>query len=194
MTFLTVTLLAIEFLDEFVFGIREAAWSLTRTDLELGYAQIGLLLSAPSVVSGLVEPVLGILGDVWRRRLLVLGGGAVFALALLLTALSRGFPALLTAFILPYPASGAFVTLSQATLMDADAAHHEQNMARWTFAGSLGIVIGPLALGAAARVGLGWRRLFLLSAGLTLVLLAMAARLRFTHRQPEPQVTGFKGA
>jgi FSR family fosmidomycin resistance protein-like MFS transporter len=128
-TFFAVTLLAIEFLDEFVFGIREAAWPLIRTDLGLGYAQIGLLLSVPSVVSDLVEPVLGILGDVWRRHLVVLGGG-VFALALLLTALSRGFPALLTVFILLYPASGAFVTLSQATLMDADASRHEQNMAR----------------------------------------------------------------
>jgi FSR family fosmidomycin resistance protein-like MFS transporter len=151
-TVFVFTLLAIEFLDEFVFGIREAAWPIIRTDLGLNYAQIGLLLGVPSVVSGLVEPVLGILGDVWRRRLLILGGGAAFALALLLTALSPGFAALLSAFILFYPASGAFVTLSQATLMDSDATRHEQNMARWTFAGSLGVVMGPLALGP-------WRRL-----------------------------------
>jgi FSR family fosmidomycin resistance protein-like MFS transporter len=189
----TVTMLTIEFLDEFVFGIREAAWPLIRTDLGLGYAQIGLLLGVPTVVSGLVEPVLGILGDVWRRRLLILGGGAVFALALLLTALSPGFPALLTAFILLYPASGAFVTLSQATLMDSDAARHEQNMARWTFAGSLGVVIGPLALATAVTVGvLGWRGLFLLSAGLTLILLVIASRFRFAHGESEPQGTDFR--
>jgi MFS family permease len=145
-TFFAVTLLAIEFLDEFVFGIREAAWPLIRTDLGLDYARIGLLFGVPGIASALVEPVLGILGDVWRRRLLVLGGGGVFALALLLTALSRHFPALLTAFIRLYPASRAFVTLSQATLMDADASCHEQTMARWTFAGSLGVVISPLAL------------------------------------------------
>jgi FSR family fosmidomycin resistance protein-like MFS transporter len=169
-----VTLLAIEFLDEFVFGIREAAWPLMRTDLGLEYAQIGLLLGLPSVASALIEPVIGVLGDIWRRGVLILGGGAVFALALLLTASSQGFPALLIAFTLLYPASGAFVTLSQATLMDTDPDRHEQNMARWALAGSLGVVIGPLALAAVALVGSSWRMLFLLSAGLSLVLLVVA--------------------
>jgi FSR family fosmidomycin resistance protein-like MFS transporter len=191
-TVFAVTLLAIEFLDEFVFGIREAAWPLMRTDLGLDYAQIGLLLGVPNVASALVEPILGILGDVWRRRLLVLGGGAVFALALLVTALSQGFSVLLTAFILLYPASGAFVTLSQATLMDTDAARHEQNMARWTFAGSLGVVMGPLALAAGATAGLGWRRLFLLSAGLTLTLLVVASRFRLAYGQSDPRRSEFR--
>ena len=107
----TLTLLAIEFLDEFVFGAREAAWPLIRTDLGLSYAQVGLLLGLPSLISSLVEPFLGILGDIWRRRVLILGGGVVFALALLLTALSQDFPVLLISFIIFYPASGAFVSL-----------------------------------------------------------------------------------
>jgi hypothetical protein len=57
-TILAVTLLAIEFLDEFVFGIREAAWHPMCTDLGLYYVQIGLLFGVPSVVSGLVETLL----------------------------------------------------------------------------------------------------------------------------------------
>jgi len=162
----TLTLLAIEFLDEFVFGARGAAWPLNRTDLGLSYAQIGLLLGLPSLVSSLVEPFLGILGDIGRRRVLILGGGVVFALALLLTALSRDFLILLLSFVLLYPASGAFVTASQAMLMDTDSTRHEQNMARWTLAGSVGVVAGPIALGVAATLGLGWRWLFLLFAGL----------------------------
>jgi FSR family fosmidomycin resistance protein-like MFS transporter len=187
----TFTLLAIEFLDEFVFGAREAAWPLIRTDLGLSYAQVGLLLGLPSLVSSLVEPFLGILGDVWKRRVLILGGGVVFALALLLTALSQDFLALLFSFILFYPASGAFVTLSQATLMDTDPARHEQTMARWTFAGSLGVVAGPIALGA-ATLGLGWRGLFLLFAGLTLIPLAVAYRFRSAIGQRESEKADFK--
>lgn len=188
----TLTLLAIEFLDEFVFGAREAAWPLIRTDLGLSYAQVGLLLGLPSLVSSLVEPFLGILGDIWRRRVLVLGGGVVFALALLLTALSQDFPILLISFIIFYPASGAFVSLSQATLMDADPARHEQSMARWTFAGSLGVVAGPIALGAAVTLGLGWRGLFLAFAGLTLIPLAVAYRFRFAIGQQGSEKTDFK--
>ena len=173
-----LTLLAIEFLDEFVFGAREAAWPLIRTDLGLSYTQVGLLLGIPGVVSSLVEPFIGILGDVWRRRVLILGGGVVFTVALVLTALSHDFFVLLLSFILMYPASGAFVSLSQATLMDADPTRHEQNMARWTFAGSVGVVAGPIALGAATILGLQWRGLFLAFAGLTLIPLAAAYRVQ----------------
>ncbi|MBN2394496.1 MAG: hypothetical protein JXR84_27430 [Anaerolineae bacterium] len=79
----------------------------------------------------------------------------VFSLSLLLTGLIQGFPLLLLSFVLFYPASGAFVSLSQATLMDADPARHEHNMARWTFAGSLGVVAGPLALSAVVALGVG---------------------------------------
>jgi FSR family fosmidomycin resistance protein-like MFS transporter len=188
----TFTLLAIEFLDEFVFGAREAAWPLIRTDLSLSYAQVGLLLGLPSLVSSAVEPFLGILGDIWKRRVLILGGGVVFALALLLTALSQDFPVLLISFIIFYPASGAFVTLSQATLMDADPARHEQNMARWTLAGSLGVVVGPIALGMAAMLHLGWRGVFLLFVGLTLIPLAVAYRFRLAIGQRESEGTDFK--
>jgi FSR family fosmidomycin resistance protein-like MFS transporter len=189
-----LTLLAIEFLDEFIFGAQETAWPLIRTDLGLSYAQVGMLLGLPGVVGNLVEPVIGILGDVWRRRFLILGGGVVFTLALSLTALSKSFPFLLISFVLFFPASGAFVSLSQATLMDTDPTRHEQNMARWTFAGSAGVVAGPLALGAATTLGLGWRGLFLLFAGLALILLAAAYRFRWTGGQRESREgdRGFK--
>lgn len=153
-TFAVLVLLTIEFLDEFVFGAREAAWPWIRAELGLGYAQIGMLLSLPSISSSVIEPFLGILGDTGRRRALVLGGGLAFALSLSLTAASQGFTLLLLSFVLFYPASGAFVSLSQATLMDSDPTRHEGNMARWALAGSLGVVTGPLALSAGATLGM----------------------------------------
>ena len=126
------TLLAIELLDELVFGAREAAWPLIRDDLSLSYTQIGLLLSVPNLVSLVVEPVLGVASVTWRRRALVLGGGLCFALALALAAGAPAFWVLLVAFSLLYPASGAFVSLSQAALMDLEPGRREHNMARWT--------------------------------------------------------------
>src|SRR6476661_4555885 len=85
------TLLAIEFLDELMFGAREAAWPLIRSDLSLSYAQIGLLLGVPNLVAAVIEPVLGILGDVWKRWLLIVAGGALFTLALVLFGLAPSF-------------------------------------------------------------------------------------------------------
>jgi FSR family fosmidomycin resistance protein-like MFS transporter len=114
------TLLAIEFLDEFVYGAREAAWPLIRDELALNYVHVGLLGSLPVYASSVIEPVLGILADLGWRRALVLGGGAFFALSLLLTACSQGFALLLLSFVLFYPASGAFVSLAQERLIQID--------------------------------------------------------------------------
>ena len=155
--------LLIEFIDELVFGVNEAAWPSIRVDLKLNYLQIGLLLSIPGIISAVIEPFLGILGDVWKRRLLILGGGVFFTLACLLTGLSSSFFFLLVVLCLFYPSSGAFVSLAQAALMDTAPTRHEQNMARWTFAGSLGVVFGPLML-----IGYGLHRLWLARSFLSL--------------------------
>lgn len=146
----------------------------------LSYLQLGLLLSLSYIVANLVEPILGILGDVWKRRILILGGGLAFALALLFIALSQSFLPLLISFMLLVQASGALVGLSQAALMDTDTSRHEQNMARWVFAGSIGAVAGPLALGAALLLGFGWRELSLAFAAILVALLGFAWRFPFT--------------
>ncbi|MDD2696270.1 MAG: MFS transporter [Anaerolineales bacterium] len=177
-------LLAIEFLDELTFGAREAAWPLLRSDLDLSYLQVGALISLPLLASNIIEPLLAILGNTWRRRALILGGGCLFAGVLAAVALSASFLPLLVAFALLAPASGAFVSLSQATLMDIQPERREVNMARWTFAGSLGVLLGPLCLGLASWLGWGWRGLFLafaiLAGGLTVT----------TWREPFPVVAG----
>jgi FSR family fosmidomycin resistance protein-like MFS transporter len=147
-----------------------------------------LLLSVPTFIASLIEPALGILGDIWKRRVLVLVGGAIFALAGLMTATSNSFLPLMIAFIVFSPASGAFVGLAQSTLMDLDPTRHEQNMTRWTFAGSVGVISGTLGLGLLVAVGLGWRGLFLAASVMTLVLLFFAWRIPFTS--PDPSTLG----
>ncbi|MCC6297774.1 MAG: MFS transporter [Anaerolineales bacterium] len=169
--------LLIEFLDELVFGVGEVAWPLLRDDLHLTYTQIGLLLSLPGIVAAFIEPFIGILGDVWRRRALILFGGILFTLSLIVTSASASFILLLSSFILFNPSSGAFVNLSQANLMDSDTTRHEQNMARWTFAGSLGVLTGPILLGLFVYLGLGWRGTYALLASLSTLCLLAAWKL-----------------
>ena len=165
--------LLIEFLDELAFGVGEVAWPLLRDDLQLTYTQIGLLLSLPGIIAAFIEPFIGVLGDVWRRRTLILIGGLLFTVSLFLTSASYSFLFLLSSFVLFNPSSGAFVNLSQANLMDSDTKRHEQNMARWTLAGSLGVLTGPLLLGLLVYLGFGWRGTYALLASFsTLCLLA----------------------
>jgi FSR family fosmidomycin resistance protein-like MFS transporter len=164
--------LIIEFIDELVFGVGEAAWPLIRTDLHLNYAQIGLALSLPGIIGNIIEPFLFVLGDVWKRRVIILLGGVFFILSLVLTSVAFSFLVLLISFILFNPASGSFVALSQASLMDS--ARHEQNMARWTFAGSLGVLFGPLMLGGLISLDLGWRPAYWILASLSALVLFAA--------------------
>src|SRR5579871_2204578 len=76
-----------------------------------------------------------------------------------------------------FPASGAFVGLTQSALMDTAPQQHQQRMAAWNLAGSLGAVTGPLLLATVLAEGAGWRSAYLLiaAAGLAALLVAAAA-------------------
>jgi FSR family fosmidomycin resistance protein-like MFS transporter len=124
----------------------------------------------PLLVGGLLELPLGVLaGQGRRRRQAVLGGGVIFVLALLGVAFAPSFAALLCAFVAFYPASGAFVSLTQAEIMDVWPDRQAQVMARWELAGATGAVAGPLLLTAVLASGGGWRDAYLALAGLAAV-------------------------
>ncbi len=159
--------------------MREAAWPLIRRDLQLDYVAIGLLITVPDVVGSLVQPVLGLLGDTGRRRAVVLVGGLAFAASLLLVAGADGFGPLLVAFAIFAPASGAFVSLVQATMMDDAPGDRDRAMALWVLAGSVGAVVGPLLLAVALHLGFGWRAVFVAMAALTVPVWVSASRIRF---------------
>ncbi len=174
-----LVLLAIEFVDEVAFGLDQAALPLIRDALSLNYVQIGLLFTVPGLVAMVIEPLFGLIADGKYRRRLILGGGVGFVAALVLTGASTNFLMLIFAFCLFYPSSGAFVSLSQAALMDVDPARHEQNMARWTFAGAVGVFVGPLLLGAIMGTTGNWRDAYFVVALLAVVIWIAATRFSF---------------
>ena len=132
----------------------------------------------PLLVGGFLELPLGILAGQGRpRRLAILGGGVIFVLTLLAVASARSFTVLLCAFVAFYPASGAFVSLTQAEIMDAWPDRQAQVMARWDLAGSTGAVAGPLLLAAVLASGGGWRAGYLVLAGIA-ALVWLGAYLR----------------
>jgi MFS transporter, FSR family, fosmidomycin resistance protein len=163
-----------------------ASWPLIRADFRLSYTTVGVLLTVPGLLADVIEPLFGLMADAGRRRRLVFGGGVVFACSLFLTALAPGFAWLLLAFLVFAPASGAFVSLSQAALMDLAPDRHESNMARWVLAGSIGVLLGPVILAGALAAGLGWRPVFLLLGALTLPLIVLTRVLPFAESPAQP--------
>src|SRR5260370_41859772 len=86
---LLVIWLAIEFVDELVFGVQDSALPLIRGALKLSYPAIGLLLSAPALAANLAETPIGLLADRPPPRRLVPAGGARFPDALRAASCSR---------------------------------------------------------------------------------------------------------
>jgi FSR family fosmidomycin resistance protein-like MFS transporter len=100
-------------------------------------------------------------------------------------AAARSATVLMVAFVAFFPASGAFVSLTQAALMDRAHRRQQQRMAAWNLAGSAGAVGGPLLLAGVLAVGGSWRSAYLLLAAAVGAALAVAA-LAAPSRQPVP--------
>ena len=174
--------LAVELVDELVGGTQGAAMPLIRHALALSYGQIGLLASVPLLLGSLLELPIGVVaGHGRRQRIAVLAGGVVFIASLAGAAAAGSFAALLVALVAFFPASGAFVGLTQSGLMDADPARQEQHMARWNLAGSAGAVAGPFLLIAVLAAGGSWR-----TAYLVLAACSVLAWLGVAGRGPRP--------
>jgi MFS transporter, FSR family, fosmidomycin resistance protein len=168
--------LAAELVDELADGAKSASVPLIQQTLHLSLAQVGLLASVPLLLGSLLELPLGIVaGTGRRRRLAVLAGGALFVLSLAGTAVASSFAGLLAVFVIFFPASGAFVGLTQSGLMDSDPGRRARHMARWELAGSAGSLAGPLVLIAVLAAGGGWRSAYLvLAAAATAAWMAVA--------------------
>jgi FSR family fosmidomycin resistance protein-like MFS transporter len=170
---LTFLFLLIEFFDELNYGVGNAALPAIRNDLGLSYVQVGLLLGLPGIVNTFIEPVLMLLGDTRFRKQIMLGGGLAIIFSLLAIAGTRSFAFVLMGMVIGFPASGAFVSLAQATLMDHNPGREPQMMARWTLFGSIANLIGPLVLAAGFASGLGWRWMYFAMAGMCLLLVGL---------------------
>ncbi len=157
-------------------GAKGAALPLIRADLGLSYAQIGLLIAVPLLVGSLIELPLGLVAGHGKvRHRLVLAGGVVVTASLAAVAAAHSATALLVALVAFFPASGAFVSLTQAALMDQAPGRQQQRMAAWNLAGSAGAVGGPLLLAGVVAAGGTWRSAYLLLAAAVGAALAAAA-------------------
>lgn len=180
--------LAVEYVDELVDGTKSAAMPLIRHDLGLSYVQVGLLAAVPLFAGSLLELPFGVIsGTGTRRRRFILGGGLVFIAAVLGVGLATSFAGLLAALVIFFPASGVFVSLTQSAVMDAAPERQAQHMARWTLAGSLGALAGPLMVFAVLAVGGTWRAAFILVAAFSMVAwLAVGATSRSGQARSAP--------
>lgn len=181
LTLFVVAILLVEFLDEFAYSTLEAARPLIRDSFELTYVQISLITTVPLFIAIIVEPLVGLYFDDRQRRPLMVLGCLAFGIGLFIQGLSTSFLLFLLGASLQAPASGIFVGLAQASLMDNEPKRRENNMALWTFSGSLAVVVGPLILTAMLVLGSSWRTVFLGAGCLSIAVALWLARLPSNH-------------
>lgn len=172
-------LYGVELLDELIYGLDSAALPYLRNEFALTYTQVGLLFTLPGLLALLLDPVVGLLGDTRHRRLLVVGGISATLCGLLMISVAQSYSALLLAFCVMYLASGAYVNLSQATLIDRNPDRAEHTMARWTLLGSIGVAAAPLLLTLLFAIGTSWRGAYLALAVIAAAFAVLLIRQRF---------------
>lgn len=135
-------------LDELITGFPVIALPLLRDQLYLNYDQIGLLFSVGAIAGMLVDPVINLLSNRTSKRYWILGGLLILAVSFALAASTHSFIVLLLIFAFIYPANGAAVELSEATLIDVAPQDATRTMTRWTAMSSIGDLLSPLTVAA----------------------------------------------
>ncbi len=172
-------LYGVELLDEFIYGLFGAVLPTIKTELTLTYTQVGLLFTLPGLIGVLGEPFIGLLGDTRHRRALVLGGIIATAIGLTFIAGAQQYLPLLLAQSIMYVASGAYVNLSQATLIDRNPRRAENTMARWVLMGAIGVTIAPMFITVVLSAEGSWRAVYLSTAIVAGVFAVLLFKQRF---------------
>lgn len=137
-------------------------------------ATAALLSTAYALPYALVQPVLGVLADMFNKARLMLICLAVLALASLMCALSTSFEMLVAARVLAGLASGGTVPIALAFVGDlVPVAGRQLAISRVLLALMTGNLLGAFGAGALADL-FDWRAVFIVMAGLGFATLAVA--------------------
>lgn len=160
-----------------------------RVDLNLSYAEAGLLFSAQSVGSFAVLLAGGWLVHAFGKRRILFAGSLAFAVGMGVTAAAGGFWTLLAGNVL-IGAGMSLLDIGISTLViDANREGKGQALNLLHFFFGAGAVIGPLVALGLEHAANGWRWAF----GLTGVLpLLLAVIVPFLRTPPSPEVPARK--
>lgn len=186
---LRATLFCLPLIDELVSGIPVLTLPLARADLQLSYAQVGLIFTIAELTGLLVNPVLDAISDHWSKPRLVMGGliGMVLAFALASSSMTYGW--LLLAFVVMGASNGAVVGLGNAILIDQAPAAARATTTRWVLLATIGDLLGPLLVAGTVALQGSWRLLMGIGALIWLLVALFLGAQRFTSLQTKTTAT-----
>ena len=183
---LMLALLFVDFIDEFAAAIPPVGIPGIQADFDLSYSSAAFFVfTGPLLVAWILEPPLFLLADRYPKKWFVCGGLFAMGGLSLAIGLSGTFVVVTGALLLSYTASGAGVSLGQATLMDTYPDQRERLMTRWVFLGAAGDLAAPALFWLLALFALGWREAFVISGIFIVAYAAVLSRQRF-EAPPRP--------
>lgn len=181
-------LLVLALLDEFASGVSSVAAPEIERSFATSHATLtAFLFVGPGVVALVLEPIVFLLADRHPRAWFIRGGLTVMAVAALASALAPGPITLAMALSVSWVATGAGVSLAQATLLDAAPDQRARTMARWTLMSLVGDLCTPALLMAVHALGGGgasWR------VGYVVVAVVLGLWAAVTWTTPIPRGVG----
>jgi MFS family permease len=177
---LLLSLLFIRFADEWFTFFPAGALEPMRSELDLPYAQVGLILASLSA-GGLLGHGFSVAADYVDRRLLASGGAFVYGLCLVGFAVGHSFWFLVAVGVIWGAASDAFIAGCEVTLVRLYPEHLAPVLGRINAYGAVGDLLGPLTLAGAALVGISWRGVFAMGGTLMLAYAAILLIQKFPN-------------
>lgn len=179
------------FTDELFSGLFDVLMPSIRSSLGFSYAQIGVLHLALSYVAAVVEPIHGLLIDVWQRHRLLAWGAAGTGLAVVVMGIAPSYYLLLAGFAIYGLASGPLAHTADVVLVEAHPDAPGRIYARATLLDTVGALAGPVLVTAGIWAGLDWRWII---AGVGVWGPVYAVLILRTHFPPPPGALDAPGA
>jgi FSR family fosmidomycin resistance protein-like MFS transporter len=174
-----VVSLAARFMDEILGGLPTVLMPTIRATLRLSYVQVSLLSLVLNYVAAVVEPVAGLLIDIWKRPLLMAGGAAVIGLATAVMGAAPTFGILALGFAIYGIGSGPLAHTADVVMVEAYPDAPSRIYARSTMIDTLGALLAPLLVAITIWLNLSWRWL-MIGLGLSgLIYALLILRTRF---------------
>jgi MFS transporter, FSR family, fosmidomycin resistance protein len=171
--------LAARFTDELLSGLPSVLMPTLRAKFGLSYTQVSLLGLTLDYVAAVIEPINGLLIDVWRRPWLMAWGAAGIGLATAVMGLAPTFLILLAGFFIYGMASGPLAHTADVVLVEAYPEAPDRIYARATVIDTMGALLSPLLVSLVFWLGMEWRWL-LVGLGLSgLIYALIILRTRF---------------
>ncbi len=167
------------FSDELLGGLPDVLMPTIQQVLGLSLAQIGLLRQVMEWTSQVIDPIHGLLLDVWDRKWLMGLGAAGVGLSILFIGLAPTFALLLLAFALYGATGGPLTHTGDVLVVEAYPTAPDRAYTRSVLFDTSGAALAPLLVVLVFWLGWDWRWLLAGMGGGALVYAAAIVRTGF---------------